>query len=351
MIYSNRLDLALLLVAVATSLFVVDVTAQEAANPKAAQSGGDPLLAVANRSSHEVTFVDLARGEIVARIATGEGPHLLSNFAGGRLLATGYGQFPRPHTKPVSKRPPFVTSLNSRLSVIDAASRSVILDRSIDGCANPHASWIIEGHGYVTCETERQVAMLDLETGDVVKRFDTQQEGSHVLAFDPKARMLSVSNTDSGSVTLIDIDSAETRVVELAAGSEGARIVEHKLWVGNAGDRSVSVISLTSATEIARTADVCSFPIAFDQAVNRRVWVACFGSSELVAMSPETFSVIRRVDLADQPLNLILHPTGMLAYVSLPRQNAVAEVDLTSGDELRRIAVGIEPDGLRWIHH
>jgi hypothetical protein len=28
--------------------------------------------------------------------------------------------------------------------------------------------------------------------------------------------------------------------------------------------------------------------------------------------------------------------------------NALAEIDLTSGEELRRIAVGIDPDGLRW---
>jgi hypothetical protein len=35
-------------------------------------------------------------------------------------------------------------------------------------------------------------------------------------------------------------------------------------------------------------------------------------------------------------------------YVSLPRRNAIAEIDLDSGSELRRIDVGIEPDGLRW---
>ena len=37
-----------------------------------------------------------------------------------------------------------------------------------------------------------------------------------------------------------------------------------------------------------------------------------------------------------------------LAYLSLPRRNAVAEVDLASGHVLRHIGVGIEPDGLRW---
>jgi len=57
---------------------------------------------------------------------------------------------------------------------------------------------------------------------------------------------------------------------------------------------------------------------------------------------------VRRIKLAVQPLNLLLHPSLEVAYVSLPRMNAIAEIDLVSGAELRRIEVGIEPDGLRW---
>ena len=60
-----------------------------------------PPLIVANRSSHEVAIVDLARGIVTSRIATGEGPHLLSNVAGQRVVATGYGEFPEPHDEPV----------------------------------------------------------------------------------------------------------------------------------------------------------------------------------------------------------------------------------------------------------
>ena len=64
-----------------------------------------PLLMVANRASHDISFVDLARGEIVDRIQTGDGPHLLSNVSNGRVAATGYGVSPKPHAEPVSSRP------------------------------------------------------------------------------------------------------------------------------------------------------------------------------------------------------------------------------------------------------
>lgn len=307
-----------------------------------------PDLLVANRSSHEITFVDLARGEVVDRVATGEGPHLLSNVSDGRVLATGYGEFPRPHTKAVTSRPPFVESLNSRLTLIDVKNRTVLFDKAIEDCAKPHASWIVAQRGYVTCEEEQQVLAIDLKNGQTVDRFDTGQLGSHVLGYEPLSTTLAVSNTDSGSLTLIDIASGETEIVDLPNGSEGSLVLFDQIWVGNAWEGSASIVDIETAQAVAKIDSVCNFPISLSVDKQKQVWIACFGSAELVSIDMETHAIKRRIELNDQPLNLILHPDRELAYVSLPRKNAVAEIDLRSGRELRRIRVGIEPDGLRW---
>lgn len=306
-----------------------------------------PVLLVANRSSHEITFVDLSRGEVTTRLQTGDGPHLLSNVSDGRVIATGYGDFPRPHAKPVAKRPPFVESPNSRLTLVDVGSRTVLLDRVIEGCTKPHASWIIGESAYVTCETEQQLLALNLESGEAVRSFDTRQKGSHVLGFAEASRTLAVSNTGSASLTLINIDSGETNVVEVGKGSEGLRLIGNQFWVGNAWEGSVSVVDARNQTVIETTDPLCDFPIAFGERQDW-VWVACFGSAELLSINRNTYSLARRIRLEAQPLNLLLHPTLEIAYVSLPRMNAVAEIDLETGAELRRIDVGIEPDGLRW---
>jgi hypothetical protein len=311
------------------------------------RAGFAPVLLVANRSSHEVSFVDLSRGEVVASVPTGAGPHLLSNVSDGLVLATGYGEFPQPHATPVAQRPPFVESLNSRLTLIDVRNRSVLSDWRIADCAKPHASWIVDDHAYLTCEEETQVAELDLASGTITRTFNARQDGSHVLGFEPQSRTLAVSNTDSGSLTLIDIDSGTTAIVEAGNGSEGLLVVDDQVWVGNASEGSVSVVDAEAQVVLETIESVCSFPIAFD-ARGQQVWVACFGSAELVAIDAGTFDPVRRIKLDAQPLNLLLHPDREVAYVSLPRLNAIAEIDLASGEELRRIDVGIEPDGLRW---
>jgi DNA-binding beta-propeller fold protein YncE len=160
--------------------------------------------------------------------------------------------------------------------------------------------------------------------------------------------MLSVSNTESGSVTLIDIDSGNTRVVPLAAGSEGSLVIDGLVWVANATDGSVSIVDPRNASLVQQIETVCNFPIAFSAEQKNEVWLACFASGELVAIDRESYIVGQRIKLNEPPLNLVTHPSRRLAYVSFPRQNAIAEIDLDSGEELRRIRVGIEPDGLRW---
>lgn len=308
----------------------------------------DTLL-VANRSSHEILFIDAASGETSARIETGAGPHLLSNVAGRYVLASGYGQFPRPHAEPVTARPPFVSSLNSRVTLIDVVERRVVFDRVLEGCRKPHASWIVGDRGYFTCEDEQRIRVISLADGHDVTSYDTRQSGSHVLSYDADSRMLGVSNTDSGSLTLIDVESGEPRVVELAPGSEGALAIGGRIWVANTGDGSVSIVDPETARETARSDGLCAFPIAFSSDSQGSVWLACFASAELLRIDADTLAVTERFKLPDHPLNLVAHPGRRVAFVSYPRKNAVGEIDLETGDERRRIRVGIEPDGLRWL--
>ncbi|MDX1460031.1 MAG: hypothetical protein R3348_03150 [Xanthomonadales bacterium] len=305
-------------------------------------------LLVANRSSHELTVVDVGEGRVAARVTTGEGPHLLSNVVNGRVVVTGFGEFPEPHAEPVTSRPPFVEQLNSRLQWIDIAERRMVLDTMLENCLRPHASWIVDGYAYVTCQDERQLLEIELASGAERRRFDTGQAGSHVLAFEPRSRTMSVSNTDDGSVSLVNLDRGEVRIVKLGGGSEGAIAFDGQIWVGNAWQGTVSVVDPVAGAEIHRTGKLCSFPISLAAGARGRIWLACFGSGELVALDRGTYEVTARIALDAQPLHLLLHPAADIAWVSLPRENAVAEISLHAGVIVRKIRVGIEPDGLRW---
>jgi hypothetical protein len=59
-----------------------------------------------------------------------------------------------------------------------------------------------------------------------------------------------------------------------------------------------------------------------------------------------TREVSARIKLPAGPLNIEAHPDLPVLYASLPRQNRVVEVSITTGEVTRSFATGIEPDGL-----
>ncbi|MEM9533661.1 MAG: hypothetical protein AAGA23_22255, partial [Pseudomonadota bacterium] len=309
-----------------------------------------PALLVVNRSSHEVSILNLARGEVETRISTGAGPHLPSNVDAGRLVITGYGEFPKPHAEPVTQRPPFETALNSTLTLLDLSERRAVRELTLDHCLRPHASWLRGDRVYATCEDEQAVVEIDWASGRELRRFDTRQAGSHVLSFDSASGTLGVSNTGGGSLTRIHLASGVVAVTPLAAGSEGALALDGEFWVANGQHGSISAVDAATGEPRATSSPLCSFPIAISRDLSDALlWVACFGSAELLAVQRQDLKVARRLKLTAQPLHVLTHPTRPLAYVSWPRRNSVAEIDLESGREIREISVGIEPDGLRWV--
>jgi hypothetical protein len=126
------------------------------------------------------------------------------------------------------------------------------------------------------------------------------------------------------------------------------QLADVRAWAANAQDGTLSVVDPVHAREIHRSTRLCGFPIAMDIGRNSLLWLACFGSSELIAIGRDDYTPIRRWRLSSAPLNIAVHPHAELAYLSVPRANAIDEIDLVTGEVIRRIPVGIEPDGLRW---
>jgi hypothetical protein len=116
-------------------------------------------------------------------------------------------------------------------------------------------------------------------------------------------------------------------------------------WVSLGPSGQLAVVDLAEHSELARIQPDCAFPIDF-AAAGEVLWVACFGSHELVGLTLATREVSARIKLPAGPLNIEAHPDLPVLYASLPRQNRVVEVSITTGEVTRSFATGIEPDGL-----
>ncbi len=308
----------------------------------------DRALYVANRSSHEVVSVNLAKGSIATRVSIGPGPHLLAVTA-EKVAVAAYGIYPRPHSQPVTKMPGWIQEDGGALLVLDG-----VPSRHQLRCQHPHGSvWDDTGQRlWVSCEDRFGAIEIDFsKTQPGYRLLPTGQSGAHVMAWDEPRQQLLIAHTGAGGVAFVDPVSADNTFVQLASGSEALWVNpdQPELWVTLGPSGQLAVVGLETKSELDRISPGCAFPIDFAQAWDGLLWVACFGSSEVIAINPVTRKVVDRLSLPAGPLNIEAHPLLPVLYASLPRRNAVIEISLIGRGVTRRFETGIEPDGLAII--
>jgi YVTN family beta-propeller protein len=107
---------------------------------------------------------------------------------------------------------------------------------------------------WVTTETPQAVLELDSATGKILHVWNTTQERSHMIVAMPNETKFYVTNTVSGSVSVIDRSTGEVKVVSTGPGTEGIAISPDGkyLFSANGPSNDVSVVDLLTNKEIAK---------------------------------------------------------------------------------------------------
>lgn len=122
-----------------------------------------------------------------------------------------------------------------------------------------------------------------------------------LLDVSPDGKRLLVANTDSGTVTLVDL-TARKAVRELAAGDHP----EGVSWIGNG-------------------------PLAI---------VTVYGDDTVLLIDTATGKVVHRFTVADEPYGVVVTKDGSFAYVSHDYPGTISELDLKARTVSRTFLVG-----------
>ena len=138
------------------------------AEPAAAQSaqGRTGTLVVLNKGAATATFVDVASGETVATLPTGQGPHELAMTGDGRwAVSTDYAG-------------------GNSLTVFDVAGARVAGTVDLAAHPRPHGAFFLPGDSIlaVTSEASRSVVLVQPFRGEILGTVGTGAEGSHMVA-------------------------------------------------------------------------------------------------------------------------------------------------------------------------
>ncbi|MFQ5718992.1 MAG: cytochrome D1 domain-containing protein [Acidobacteriota bacterium] len=321
----------------------------------AGAAGG--TLVVLNKSEATASLIDLSRGETVATVPTGNGPHEVAVSPDGTTaIATNYGTRDAP---------------GSTLTVIDVPHARVVRTIDLGEYHRPHGvQWLADGKQVVvTSEESHKLLTVDVGRGKVTATADTGQETSHMVCVTPDGTRAFVANIGSGSVSVIDMATGKRlSAIETGDGAEGITVSPDgtQVWVTNRGADTVTVLDAHSL-DVLKELPSSSFPIRAKVTPDgRHALVSNARSGEVAVFDTHTLEEVRRIsmklDAADTegrlfghrfgdssvPIGILIRPDGKVAYVANANADIISIIDLTTWKTAGVLHPGREPDGMAY---
>ena len=316
------------------------------AAPAVAQQG---TLLVANRSGGSVSFIDLPTGLEIARVPIGSViAHEVDVSADGRrALTTEYGSD---------------DDRGRHVVLIDVASAAVVSRIDLGPDSRPHtALFLPDGrHAVATMQDSDQLALVDLDAGEVVRTYPTGGREGHKVRLSPDgSRAYVTSRGTEGTLSVIFLEEERPPVViATGLGAEGLDVTADggEVWVANRGETSISVID-TRSHEVVATLDSRPFAGRIEMGPDGYAIVPNGGRGSRVPHYLRLWDVRARRLVTEVPIrdgapqggNFGVLIRDGTAFVSDPTAGTIQVFDLDGLTGRRLLMVEHDaPDGLAW---
>jgi YVTN family beta-propeller protein len=306
-------------------------------------------VVVACKSEFQLALVDPAAEKVLVKLPTGRGPHEVAVSPDGRkAYVSNFGRY--------SVYPPGDTEhdkASNTITVIDLVDRKVKNTFDLGTHTGPHGMTVSHDNKllWVTTETPQAVLELDADTGKILHVWNTNQERSHMIVVTPNEAKFYVTNTVSGSVSVIDRSTGEVKVISTGPGTEGIAISPDgkEVWAAARTEAKISIISTATDTIVASFPSGGKSPKRMDFTPDgSQVWVTNSGSSQTTVFDARARELIDTVTTAKDPSGVSISPDGRRVYVTNSNANLLTFIDAASRKILTTMAIGTDPDGIAW---
>ncbi len=314
----------------------------------APQASADTLVVLC-KSAFQVALVDPATEKVMAKLPTGRGPHEVAISPDGRTAYISnfgrYSVYPAGDTEH--------DKAGHTITVVDLVDRKVRATFDLGTHTGPHGM-VVSHDGklvWVTTETPQAVLELDSASGKILHVWNTTQQRSHMIVAMPNETKFYVTNTVSGTVSVIDRTTGEVKVLPTGPGTEGIAISPDgkEVWAASRADAKIAIISTDTDTIVADFPSGGKSPKRLDFTPDgSQVWVTNSGSSQITVFDARGRKLLASVSSSKDPSGVFISPDGRHAYVTNSAANELTFVDVASRNIVGTLAVGTDPDGVAW---
>lgn len=298
-------------------------------------AAGAETLLVGNKGEDTLSFIDIATGRELGRVATGRMPHEIAVSPDGRQAAVvAYG--------------------GASIDIFDVRRRAKLRTIELAPNQGPHGLiWLPDGRLVATTERSQSLTIVDTRRRDAVTAVRTGQPGTHMVAVSPDWSRAYTANIAAGTVSVVDLPAA-AKLRDLAVGGrpEGIALARGggELWVADLDGARVQAFETRTYRKLAevKTGPV---PIRVAASPNGR-WIVTsnLGDGSLTVIDAHTRKAVRTIPVSGaesaQQVTILFSADGKRIYAAETGRDQVAEVDFASGRVLRRLTAGKQGDGL-----
>ena len=310
-------------------------------------------LYIVNKLSSSITVFDLFQGKEIAALPIDVVPHEPTALPNqNKVIVTNYGTPNIP---------------GKSITVIDTQTNKVERTIDLEGSLAPHGIVAFPQSNKVGVVTDlgNNLLVIDTETGIVEKNIPTQQIVSHLLVLHPKRPLAYVTNINSGSVSVIDLEMNQViKIIPCGLGTEGIDITPDgkEIWVTNSKENSISVIS-TDTYQITNTLETGKESLRLKFSIDGRYCLVTNSSDGTISVYDQrskkqikTINIPGKKHLAERilyhtprPVGILIHPNGLYAFVANSNANKIEVIDMQTFTLVSTIETGNVPDGLSFI--
>jgi YVTN family beta-propeller protein len=220
------------------------------------------------------------------------------------------------------------------LSIIEVAARKKVGDIPLGDYYRPHGIDLSPETGMlaVTTEGPDQLLLVDPVKRRVMKHFDTKGKTPHMVTFGPGGKWSYVSNSSSGNVSAINVETGETKLILTGERPEGSVLSKDgkELYVVNREADSITVID-TSKQQAIASIQTGKGPVRIALTPDGKTLVYALMHEKKVAFAdPGQRKQTGYVIVPGEPISCTLSHDGKLAFVSAETSDTIYVIDLAA---------------------
>jgi YVTN family beta-propeller protein len=232
------------------------------------------------------------------------------------------------------------------ISIVDVKARKKAGVIDLGTNRRPHGIDLDPKTGRLVATTENPSGLVLVEpvARKVLRKYDVKGEAPHMVRLGPDLRTAYVSNTNSGTMAAVNLETGEARTIPTGERPQGTVFSRDQktMYVTNSGSNTISIIDVDKF-QVTGTIQTGKWPCRLALTPDGKSLVYALQIGEAAGFADlASQREVKQVPLGGKLVSLTLSSDGLYAYSSAQEQDKISVISIA---EQKRVRVIETPKG------